>query len=360
MLWRAYALLSHGRDRMGIGPLRAHDKPRPCRHVDDVTAILDQADKAIWSANALSACAESGLLRHLEHPVTIEELAEVLTLSPALVRGLVDVLESLGLIARNKDHVQATPALQPFTTPEGIIAFRAALRAPLLQTEDFRRRLGQRQLDLNGWTHTNEAIIEAQGALTQLWTAKALPKLKFLPGLVPRLEQQGAMLLDIGAGAAGLSIALCQAYPHLSAIALEPAPVPALLGERHVNTAGLTERITIRRQRAEHMEDEEAFDLAFLPQMFLPDAIIAHAMERVFRSLRPGGWLLVAVLAHEGRGVTSAVNRLKNLIWGGNTRDGAAVKSLLIAAGFNPVIRAPGGNSLRMLCARRPIVGRSP
>jgi precorrin-6B methylase 2 len=360
MLWRAYALLSHGGDRMGIGFWRTHDKPpRPCRHPDDVLALLEQADRAIWSASALAACAESGLLRQLETPTTLEDLARNLSMPQALAKGLVDVLAGLGLVTCDRGRVQATPALQPFTSPDGAMTFRASLRAPLLQTEDFRRRLGNGTLALDGWTHEDEAIIEAQGTLTRLWTTKAIPRLKFLPGLVARLDRQGAALLDVGAGAAGLSIALCQAFPHLKATALEPAPHPADIGERLVREAGLAERIAIRRQQVQHLEDEEAYDLAFLPQMFLPDAIMAETVERLFRSLRPGGWILVAALAHEGNGVSSTVNRLKNLLWGGNTRDVESLKPRLVAAGFDPVIRAPGGRTLRMICARRPIMGAS-
>ena len=138
---------------------------------------------------------------------------------------------------------------------------------------------------------------------------------------MPQLEAPGAALLDVGAGAAGLSIALCRHFPHLSAVALEPAPHPAELGERHVRQAGLADRIAIRRERVEDLQEDKAFDLAFLPQMFLPDAIIEEALQRIFRALKPGGWLLVAVLSHEGQGTVSAVNRLKNLLWGGNTRD---------------------------------------
>ena len=85
----------------------------------------------------------------------------------------------------------ASPALMPFTSSAGAETFRAALRAPLLQAEDFRRRLGGGTLTLEGWSHADDAIIEAQGALTRHWTAQALPKLKFLPGLVPRLGSPG-------------------------------------------------------------------------------------------------------------------------------------------------------------------------
>ena len=359
MLWRAYALLSHGGDRFGLGSIglgswRMPAIPTTFRRSNDVLKVLEEADTAIWSASALSACAESGLLARLGQPATLGELASILSLPPALVQILLDALAAFGFVTWKDGRVQASPALMPFTSPEGMETFKAALCAPLMQSEDFRHRLKTGTLNLDGWSHKDDAIIEAQGTLTRHWTTRALPKLKFLPGLVPQLEAPGAALLDVGAGAAGLSIALCRQFPRLRAVALEPAPHPARIGERHVQQAGLADRIAIRRERVEDLPEDKAFDIAFLPQMFLPDAIIEEAVQRIYRALKPGGWLLVAALSHDGQGVASAVNRLKNLLWGGNTRDVARIKPLLESAGFDPVIRAPGRQSLRMICARRP------
>lgn len=359
MLWRAYALLSHGGDRMGWRFWRRPAPPPLRQRPEEVLDLLERTDEALWLASALMASADSDLIRGLETPSTIEGMARRLSLDPALVATLVDVLIGAGLASCEDGRIRAAPALQSFTSEAGAKAFRAVLQAPLLQTEDFRAKLREGRLALAGWTHTDEAIIDAQGALTRLWTAKALPKLRFLPGLVPCLERQGASLLDIGAGAAGLSITLCRAFPHLTSVALEPAEASAVVGERRVREAGLSARITLRRQRVEEMEDTAAFDLAFLPQMFLPGAIMAEAARRIFHSLRPGGWLLVAVLADRGPDIPSSVNRLKNLLWGGGTRSVDSLKPHFAAAGFDPVIRAPGGRTIRMICARRPLGGNS-
>jgi predicted O-methyltransferase YrrM len=357
MLWRAYALLSHGTDRIGLRSWQPSGKPRLRQRPEDVLALLERTDEAIWLASALAASAETGLIRALEQPSTVDDMAKRLSIAPELLRTLTDVLIGAGLASQQSGLVHAAPALIPFTSPTGAARFKAALKAPLLQTEDFRHRLAEGQMILDGWTHTDEAIIEAQGTLTRLWTEKALPKLKFLPGLTARLEERGANVLDVGTGAAGLSITLCEAFPHLNVIALEPAEHPALIGEHHVREAGLSERIVIRRQRVEHLDDDDAFDLAFLPQMFLPDDVIAEAVDRIFRSLRPGGWLLVAAFVDEGNTVSSAINRLKNLLWGGTTRSTASLKPHLSESGFDPIIRAPGGRMLRMICARRPMKG---
>src|SRR5215218_5712303 len=121
MLWRAYALLSHGGDRIGLGSIgfgswRIPSPSSACRNADDVVKVLEEADAAIWSANALSACAESGLLTRLGQPVTVEELSALLSMQHALVRSLLGVLTSFGFVVWDHGKAQASPALMPFTS----------------------------------------------------------------------------------------------------------------------------------------------------------------------------------------------------------------------------------------------------
>jgi hypothetical protein len=56
MLWRAYALLSHGGDRLrlgSIGLLPWHRRVTPTfRRTGDVFKILEEADTAVWSASS--------------------------------------------------------------------------------------------------------------------------------------------------------------------------------------------------------------------------------------------------------------------------------------------------------------------
>jgi predicted O-methyltransferase YrrM len=141
-------------------------------------------------------------------------------------------------------------------------------------------------------------------------------------------------------------------------VALEPAEPAAAVGEKRLREEGLHNRVEVRRQRVEHLEDRESFDLAFLPQMFLPDdAVVDAAIRRVLAALKPGGWLLAAAVARPGHDQAAALSRLKSLLWGGNARDRDVLVPLLRESGFAPVIRAPGGDVIRMVCARRPARG---
>ncbi|MCB8822983.1 SAM-dependent methyltransferase [Microvirga rosea] len=276
------------------------------------------------------------------------------SLPQPLVRNFIDLLIGLGLVYEDDEQVVSGTALLPFTASENFRAFRASLRAPLLQSATFHRRVREGSFTLEGWTHTDDTIIEAQADLTQMWARHSLSKLRYLPGLISRLESPGAALLDVGAGAAGLSIILCENFPQLSAVALEPAPHPAKLGAARVEAAKLEHRVRFRQQYVENIEDIAAFDLVFVPQIFLPDSIIEEAIARLYRAMRPGAWMLMAVLGREGHDVSSVIVRLKNLVWGGNTRTVEKLRPRLAAVGFNPVIRAPGSQAVQMICARRP------
>jgi SAM-dependent methyltransferase len=265
-----------------------------------------------------------------------------------------DILTSVGLLCRESGLLRPSPALAPFTTPEGALALRLIIRAPLLQGEHFLRQARSKGLSLDGWRYEDEEVIEAQAAITRLWAERSVSKLRFLPGLEASLNRPGAKLLDVGAGAAGLSITLCRHFPTLSAVALEPAAISADIGEHRVREAAYQNRITVRRERVEHLAERAEYDLAFVPQMFLPEPIIGSAVSRVFHALKPGGWLLAAVISRPGVEPSAAIARFKNLLWGGNSRTADQLKAILLKTGFSPVIRSPGGGEICMVCARRP------
>ncbi|MBD0273752.1 MAG: methyltransferase domain-containing protein [Acetobacteraceae bacterium] len=274
---------------------------------------------------------------------------------------MLDVLVGLGFATREAaddgggDVFRAGAGLQALLAGGAVSpALAAALRAPLLQAEDFRRRATEGTVGPEGWRFTDRGVIEAQGDLSAAMAEKALPKLRFLPGLVPALRDSGALLLDVGAGAAGVSLALCRRFPALRAVALEPAPAPAAVARAKVAEAGLADRVEVRAERIERFSGGERFDLVFLPQMFLSDPVFDAAVPTAFAALKPGGWLLAAVLGRQGADLRSSVARLRTALWGGNVRDDAAIASALRAAGFRPVIRPLGDDGVRVVCARRP------
>ncbi|HEY8564265.1 MAG TPA: methyltransferase domain-containing protein [Beijerinckiaceae bacterium] len=357
-LWRLLALAAHAGDTLGLRRAEAGRAVPAADAPEAVTAVTDRIEEQVWTATALVVAIETGLvealLRTPRRPLQPAEAEGLSGLPAPIAAGVLDILVGLGWAHRDGEQYRASAGLDGFARPERFAQLAAAVQAPLLQARDFRARAAAGEVDLEGWRFTDPDVIEAQGALTAAMAERAIPRLRFLPGLTSRLEAPGAALLDVGAGAAGLAIALCRRFPHLRAVCLEPAPHPAAIGEAKITEAGLSDRIELRRQRVEHIAEAEAYDLVFLPQMFLPDPVMAAAAPVLQRALKPRGWLLAAVMSRPGADAGSAVLRLRNLLWGGNARSAAAVKDVLLAAGFSPVIRSPGREVVRMVCARRP------
>lgn len=358
--WRALALVAHAADVLGLRPRRRSRRPRRALGTaDEVFRATDRLEEALWAVHAVAAALETGLLAGLASPLRTGEAAGRTGLPAPVAEAVLDVLVGLGFATREADAggdvFRAGPGVQALLAgPVAGASLAAALRSPLLQAEDFRRRALEGTVSPEGWGFTDRGVVEAQGDLSAALAEKALPKLRFLPGLVPALQKPGALLLDVGAGAAGVSLALCRRFPALRAVALEPAPAPAAVARAKVAEAGLAGRIEVRPERVERLSGGERFDLVFLPQMFLPGPVFDAAAGTAFAALKPGGWLLAAVLGRQGGDLRSSVARLRTALWGGNVRDEAAVAGTLRAARFRPVIRSPGDDAVRVLCARRP------
>ena len=56
---------------------------------------------------------------------------------------------------------------------------------------------------------------------------------------------------------------------------------------------GLADRIELRCQGVQAFEDDQVFDLAWLPLPFISRGAVREGLPRVLHALRPGGWLLL-------------------------------------------------------------------
>jgi hypothetical protein len=297
-----------------------------------VAEDLSRLAAGVWGVAAVTACAELGIVDALNEGRTVA--------ADAVSERLLDVLVALGFAERSEGGYVGTPALA--ARPSSFLAADGA--SGVLQAADLVRRAATGTLS-DGWEHADPLVLQAQGTMS----AAAVPQLE---GIFPA---DASAFLDVGAGVGAISIALCQRYPSLRAVGLEPLDAARTLAARNVSAAGLSERIELREQRIEEIEDVEAFDVAWLPLSFLPARVLPTALIRVFRSLRPGGLLLTATHGGGGDDLPSTAARLRAVLWGGEPVPPADVESLLVSAGFVEVTagRIPG-SSLVPMQARRP------
>jgi SAM-dependent methyltransferase len=210
-----------------------------------------------------------------------------------------------------------------------------------------------------GWTHSEPEFLQAAGDVSIAFprTLQRFIALH-LPGLAERLESPCASFLDVGVGVGALSIEMARLWPTLHIVGIDRwAPALALARDR-VQAAGLAERIELREQTGEELPDINSFDLAWIPGAFVSEEAMRTLIKRIYRALRPGGWLLFAIFCSRDDTLAAAVARLRTAIFGGFVTTNENIELLLGRQGFVDVRTLPRSpNSVgAVVAARRPDV----
>jgi hypothetical protein len=89
--------------------------------------------------------------------------------------------------------------------------------------------------------------------------------------------------------------------------------------------------------------------------MFLPPGVAERGLQAVWKALRPGGWVLVQVVAAPGDELVPAVTRLVCALWGSDPTVPGRVVEMLNQAGYVDTAILPPwpGPSARHVVGRR-------
>jgi hypothetical protein len=325
---------------------------------DPTRRLLEELSRSTWALSALSVAAHRGVLARLaDGPASVAELADGARLEPAAIGAIVDVLVALGLAARADDRITGGDGLRarvvetgPELLADDLAVTIAAALAPAQAARDPAARVV-------GWAAEDGPLVRAQGRLSAAMSKTLAPVLRTpaMYGLGERLGRPGAVLLDVGAGAAGLSIAFARMFPELRVVGVEPAPVAFAEARAAVAAAGLDDRVTLRQQLGQEVADEGVYTAVYVAQMFMPDDAIAGVWQAALRALVAGGVLFTGAVAHAGDDLVAAVSRWRNAAWGGGVRTADVLVDQLERAGFVAVqALAPApGSSLCPVFARR-------
>jgi predicted transcriptional regulator len=308
-----------------------------------------------WALSALRVAIDADLLAAMARGETnVGALSTAAHIDPAVTLRILEILEANGFVSgRGEDENRRTFAL----TTEGsdlvgrIDWVRADVTVTLGSTNAF--VVESRRSDLGrGWQHTDGEVIRSQSMLSELVNATMLATmLSAVPGL-DRLAREGAAFLDVGAGAASVSIGFCKRFPSLHAVALEPLRAARLEAKTKIAANGLANRIEVRDGRIEQLRDEGRYDVVFVAAPFMSDATLAEGLVRVNKALLPGGIVLAAAHRPSPDARCAAASRLRLQLWGGGARSQDDLAGLFHAAGFDATKVAVAGAVL-------PIVARA-
>ncbi|HEV8623011.1 MAG TPA: methyltransferase domain-containing protein [Acidimicrobiia bacterium] len=179
-----------------------------------------------------------------------------------------------------------------------------------------------------GWFYTDPQIIQGQGASSVIVA-------QLLAGA--GIGTPDARILDIGTGVGALAIAFCRTFPHSTVVGIDPWELSLELARQNVAVAGLGPRVTLRQTRIEAFEDEDGFDLVWMPVIFLAPPILKDAVQRAVKALRPGAEIVLGRYTGSDDPLVSALGDLRTIRSGGTLLGPADTRALLEEAGLADV-----------------------
>lgn len=305
---------------------------------NDVLTFSNELIDAVEILAALNVSLEYGLFEALCETKDVSALSGITGLAPSLVEALLEVGVATGTVLREEDAFIGSPGMRACVAAGQLEWLLAKIRSAQLQSWHLVRSAARHELS-TGWNHTDLDVLRAQGRqgsweMVEMFAGRILPA---LGDLGDRLAHGTASFLDVGTGVGALSIAMAQRWRSLHVVGIEPSPVPLAEARANVLAAGQQERIQLRAQRVEELVDEDAFDLVWLPQMFLTSEALLLGVNALWRALRPGGWVWIPVLKARRRRRRFALGSLRNVLWGGEARQSGELTRLLMDAGFSSV-----------------------
>jgi hypothetical protein len=309
----------------------------------EVRALTFELAHSPWTLAAIGVLFESGLVDQLREPRTLDELAAATpSLSRSRIERCLDVAAIVGLVGAEGGRHQLAEGARPFLQQPMRGALVGDIRTHLMQPLALLDSASG-PAAASGWRHTSPVLLQAQGDTSAGFAPMFKMNLVGTMGdLAARLEKPGARFLDVGVGVASLAISMCRAFPQLGVVGLDPYDVALDIGRENVKSAGLADRIELRRLVVEDLRDTEAFDLAWLPTFFIPAASLRAGIARVHASLRPGGWIIFPIGSSAGDARQRATLALLTESWGGPVLSVAEGEAALKEAGFSGVRPLPG------------------
>jgi SAM-dependent methyltransferase len=184
-----------------------------------------------------------------------------------------------------------------------------------------------------GWTYTEPGILDGYGMGSMA-----------VPGMIANgIPQLGDVtsFLDVGTGVGLLAVSAANTWPNANVVGIDIWEPSLERARANVTQAGLDDRITLRTQNLADLDDEDAFDLVWIPTFFLREGTISDALPAVLRATRSGGWVVLGLFATPPAPLAEAVNALKLLRGGGDVLEGKRAIELAETAGFTGAHVAP-------------------
>jgi SAM-dependent methyltransferase len=147
-----------------------------------------------------------------------------------------------------------------------------------------------------GWAYPDPTVINGQGMTSRAFVRTFEGISASVADFRAILDRPG-VFLDVGTGAGWLAIEVASRWPTWRVVGIDRWQPSVQLARINIAASGVEDRIDLRVQSIEQLQEQNAFSIAWLPGPFLSRQVVLSALEGVRRSLRPGGWMVFSLLS---------------------------------------------------------------
>ena len=176
-----------------------------------------------------------------------------------------------------------------------------------------------------GWFYTDPQILQGQGA-----SSAVVADLIAGAGI----GTPDARILDVGTGVGALAVAFCRHFPKSTVVGIDPWELSLEMARQNVAASGFDSRITLRQTRIEALEDNDGFDLVWMPVIFLRRAVLEDAVRAAVAAMRPGAEIVLGRYTGSDDPLVAALGDLRTIRSGGTLLAPADTRALLEGAGL--------------------------
>jgi ubiquinone/menaquinone biosynthesis C-methylase UbiE len=187
-----------------------------------------------------------------------------------------------------------------------------------------------------GWSYADPTVISGQGMTSRSFVRMFETVSTSVADFRETLDRPG-VFLDVGTGAGWLAIEVARCWPSWRVLGIDCWQPSVQLARANVAASGVEDRIELRIQNIEQLQEERAFSIAWLPGPFLSRQAVLTALEGVRRSLEPRGWVVFSLFSPPEEPWGEAVTALKVTRNGGYPWRREELEDRLRAVGFRQV-----------------------
>ncbi len=293
---------------------------------------LQLLSDSVWIFSAFTIMAESGGFAALKNRIEIPDLAKITAIPSGILEQMLKIFHKTGFVIQHGPSYELSSDFFAVIETQGMDKIIAQQQVTFGKINDLILTARAKRMQV-GWQFEDDIILQAQGQLSELVATDFIP-----PGsdVQKALMAPEAIFLDVGAGVAKITLKLCEIYPQLRCVALEPANKPHQLAQKNITHSSYSNRIELRKIGVEALQDIHLFDVVWIAQGFIPAKALIAGLPAVKKAMKKGAILLTYAIANDKENLANCVKNFSASLYG-EVRTVIDMTKILQDAGFAEV-----------------------